>query len=251
MKTYTHTMRIVITLLLALSVSPLLSCKLPWDMDSDEEVTENGEKNGEQNGDPNGTDGDSTGTSIGPADPPYTSTVTYPSGLMLDHLVQDAVLTQTFPEPSANPWGSPKAVHFERVGYFIEVDNVDGEQRVSENFKLKEYTNPPKNHGDPKAYIDAQIVGHVQEIRTGLNRPLIVNSSFRSPEYNAAIGGAYYSRHQYGDAIDIDVDQSKPNYEALAQEIYNMAELVGVDFIEPLSWTSSHWVHVDDRGFNP
>jgi hypothetical protein len=37
----------------------------------------------------------------------------------------------------------------------------------------------------------------------------------------------------------------------MAQEIYNMAELVGVDFIEPLSDTRYSWVHVDDRGFKP
>ena len=236
--------RMISILLLALLVGLVVYCELPTD--GDEPSDENG------NGDSNGTaNGDTSGTGIGPADPPYTSTVTYPSGLKLDNLVQDAAVTQTFPDPNGNPWGSPKAVHYQRVGYFIEVNKVDGEQKISDNFKLKEYTDPPKNHGDSKAYVDAQVVGHVQEIRTGVNRPLTVNSSFRGPEYNASIGAAHYSRHQYGDAIDIDVDQTKANYKDLAQEIYNMSELVGVDFIEPLSDTNYSWVHVDDRGFKP
>lgn len=244
MKAYTDIMRMVFTLMLALLTGLVLSCEFPTDGDEP--------SNGDGNGDANGpADGDTTGVVIGPADPPYTSTVIYPSGLKLDNLAQDAAITQAFPDPNSNPWGSPKAVHYQRVGYFIEVSKVDGEQRVSDNFKLKEYTDPPKNHGDLKAYIDAQVVGHVQEVRTGVNRPLTVNSSFRGPEYNASIGGATYSRHQYGDAIDIDVDQTKANYQDMAQEIYNMAELVGVDFIEPLSDTRYSWVHVDDRGFKP
>jgi hypothetical protein len=197
------------------------------------------------------TNGGSNAVSIGPADPPYASWVVYPSGLKLDNLVQDPALTQTFPDPDSNPWGMPKAVHYQRVGYFIDIDAVDCERRVSENFRLREYTDPPRDHGDPEAYVDAQIVDHVQQIRTGVNRPLLVNSSFRGPEYNAAIAGAPYSRHQYGDAIDIDVDQSLANHTALAQELYNMAELVGVDYIEPLPDTQYSWVHVDDRGFRP
>lgn len=234
METCTHLREGRIQLAIALVLALLAGCEPPTS--PKEEPTDGHNPNG---------------LLIGPADPPYASTVTFPSGLKLDNLVQDPVLTQAFPDPAANPWGAVRTAHYERVGYFIVLAAADGDRNVSENFKLREYTDPARTHGDTKAYIDAQVVDHVQEIRTGLNRPLVVSSSFRGPQYNASIGGAPYSRHQYGDAVDIDVDQSLPDHRARAQEIFNMAELVGVDFIEPLSDTRYSWVHVDDRGFKP
>jgi hypothetical protein len=97
----------------------------------------------------------------------------------------------------------------------------------------------------------------VQQIRSGLGRPLIISSSFRSPEHNRDVGGASFSRHLYGDAVDIDVDQSSSNANLRGQEIFNEALDAGVDFVLPLEETSVtvggasrvSWVHLDDRGF--
>jgi len=43
-----------------------------------------------------------------------------------------------------------------------------------------------------------------EPLRAGLgNKPIMISSFFRCPELNAAIGGAKYSQHMYGTAIDL------------------------------------------------
>ncbi len=57
--------------------------------------------------------------------------------------------------------------------------------------------------------------------------------------------------------MDIDIDQTLSDANRLAQEVFNEALDVGVDFVLPLSETSVSvggdsrvsWVHMDDRGF--
>jgi hypothetical protein len=193
---------------------------------------------------------------IGPTDPPYLPAVAFPSGLRLD-LVTDAVITNTYPAPEGNPFGTTRARHYERVLYFIDLSSAPLSERVSENFRLSEYVNPVVQRGGQRAYIDAQVAEHLQQIRSGLGRALIVNSGFRDPEHNRDVGGATFSRHIYGDGVDADVDQTRSDANTRAQEIFNEARDVGVDFVLPLTETSVmvngqsrvSWVHIDDRGF--
>lgn len=193
---------------------------------------------------------------IGPANPPYFSQVVFENGLRLN-LVGDADLRNTYPSPQNNPFGSSHVPYYERVGYFIDLTQAPVSARVSENFVLAEFVNPTLQRGGTRAYVDAQIAHHVQLIRSGLGRALILSSSFRAPEHNRSVGGATYSRHIYGDGVDVDVDQSRSDANIRAQEIYNEALDVGVDFVLPLIETSvtvngevrASWVHIDDRGF--
>ena len=192
----------------------------------------------------------------GATDPPYTSSATYPSGLRIS-LTRDAVLTGGYPAPEQNPFGGVQQRHYARVGYFIDLPRAPLSQLLATHFRLSEFVNSVRQRGESRAYVDPQIVHHVQEIRSGLGRPLILNSGFRSPEHNRAVGGATFSRHIYGDALDIDVDQSRPDANQRAQEIFNEAQDVKVDFVLPLTETSVtvggaervSWVHIDDRGF--
>jgi len=56
----------------------------------------------------------------------------------------------------------------------------------------------------------------IQEIRSALKKPVIVNSGYRSPGYNTGIhGSAKWSRHMYGDAIDFYVKGE--SFDSLAQ----------------------------------
>ena len=200
---------------------------------------------------------DSSGTGeqlvIGPADPPYGPEVTFPSGLHLGGLVEDPELTGTYPDPGSGrfPFGGSRRRHYEPVGYFIDIpalSSTDRQKLVSENFKLSEYVRLPERNQDPHAYIDAQIAFHAQELRYAWGGPLILTSTYRSPRYNYAIGGAAYSRHMYGDAVDIRATST-----SMAQDLYNLAKFLEVSYLEPADLTivgrSTPWIHIDDRGW--
>jgi len=53
--------------------------------------------------------------------------------------------------------------------------------------------------------INYRAMNMLQEMRTLLDRPFIVNSAYRSPEYNAFVGGAPRSKHMEGIAFDISM----------------------------------------------
>lgn len=193
---------------------------------------------------------------IGPLNPPYLPQVVFASGLRLD-LVTNGELSNTYPTPMSNPFGASHVPYYERVAYFINLDQVSVSERLSENFRLSEFVNPTLQRGGTHAYVDAEIAQHVQLVRSGLGRALLLSSAFRSPEHNRSVGGATFSRHIYGDAVDVDVDQSRSDANVRAQEIFNEALDVGVNFVLPISETSvtvngvqrASWVHMDDRGF--
>ncbi len=190
------------------------------------------------------------------SDPPYSERVVFPSGLRLT-LVQDGGLAATYPAPGGNPFGGARQKHYARVLYFIDLPRVSLSGQVTPNFRLSEYVASARQRGAIRAYVDPQVANHVQQIRSGLGRALTLNSGFRTPEHNRAVGGATYSRHIYGDGVDIDVDQNRSDASVQAQEIFNEARDVGVDFVLPLAETSVpvggeqrvSWVHLDDRGF--
>lgn len=195
-------------------------------------------------------------TNPAPSDPPYGEVVVFPSGLRLS-LVEDPTLSSTYPNPAENPFGGSRTKHYVAVGHFIPLDEAPLQAPVSPNFRLSEYVHATVQRGAVRAYVDPQIVSHVQQIRSGLGRALTLSSAFRSPEHNRDVGGSTFSRHLYGDAVDVDVDQNRGDANARGQEIFNEALDVGINFALPLLETSVvvdgdtrvSWVHLDDRGF--
>lgn len=57
--------------------------------------------------------------------------------------------------------------------------------------------------GDGMILIDRAAMDSLQRLRTLIGRPLIINSGYRSPEYNKKVGGAPKSQHVLGKAFDI------------------------------------------------
>lgn len=74
---------------------------------------------------------------------------------------------------------------------------------------------------------------------------ITINSAYRSPARNAAVGGAQWSRHMHGDAADIrNVSRTKNEYDSLSEA----ARTANADYIEP--WTGpgrDGCVHADWR----
>jgi len=141
----------------------------------------------------------------------------YPSGNVFG-LVRRESQTQKYPVTS-DPWYQPPQ-------HFLEFDLPDSENsgiplsvKLAENFTAAEFfwssrahawaysgtdDNPVVEDSDwGFGFIHPRTVEHLQNIRIAYGSPLSINSSFRTIERNAQIGGATYSRHTHGDAVDI------------------------------------------------
>jgi len=105
------------------------------------------------------------------------------------------------------------------------------------HFKPKEFA--CKHCGEIR--VDIQLLEKLEQLRTAIgNRPIIINSGYRCPTHNKAVGGAKNSQHMYGKAADIRVkDMSPRTLEKFADTVfYNGGVGMGGQNI----------VHVDTRG---
>ncbi|MFR0769847.1 MAG: D-Ala-D-Ala carboxypeptidase family metallohydrolase [Dysosmobacter sp.] len=50
----------------------------------------------------------------------------------------------------------------------------------------------------------------LQSIRSHFAAPVVIHSAYRTPQYNAKVGGAAHSQHCYGTAADISVRGQTP-----------------------------------------
>ena len=116
---------------------------------------------------------------------------------------------------------------------------------LSKNFTLAEFAS---HDGAP---VPADVLTNLQELaknlqvlRDYLNTPLKINSGYRSPAHNKAIGGAQFSQHMLGKAADISCNKYTPGQVAAAIE-HLIAEgklsQGGVGIY-------NSWVHYDFRG---
>jgi N-acetylmuramoyl-L-alanine amidase len=87
----------------------------------------------------------------------------------------------------------------------------------------------------------------VDELRESYGRPCRILSSYRSPAYNKAVGGAPLSQHKEFSALDIAFDGVSPQrvYERLL-EWRQQGKFSGGLGLYP----SSGFVHIDTRGRN-
>lgn len=55
-----------------------------------------------------------------------------------------------------------------------------------------------------------RLVMVLQSIRSHFAAPVVIHSAYRTPQYNAKVGGAAHSQHCYGTAADISVRGQTP-----------------------------------------
>ena len=103
---------------------------------------------------------------------------------------------------------------------FIEVTPENQDTYVSEHFRLRDFLTKDQHAVWPKYLVlDERLIDKLELVMTELSRSgvparhLQVMSGFRTPQYNekgvGAGGRASTSRHQYGDAADVFVDNDR------------------------------------------
>ena len=84
--------------------------------------------------------------------------------------------------------------------HLLDLDQIDPLLYVSKNFQIGEFLVRFKGQYGILAPI---LIEKLQLLRDALQAPIHINSGYRSPTYNKSVGGANYSRHMYGDAVDM------------------------------------------------
>ena len=112
----------------------------------------------------------------------------------------------------------------------------DGGKALSANFKVREFA---CKDGSDVVFISEGLVQVLQAIRLHFNKPVTINSGYRTPAYNKKVGGETYSQHLYGTAADIVVKGVEPrDVAAYAETILPNTGGIGI---------YSNFVHVDVR----
>ena len=107
-------------------------------------------------------------------------------------------------------------------------------QRLTPDFYIGEYM---CRDGSTMILIDKRLSEGLQGMRDYLRRPILIISAFRTPEHNAAVGGAEHSEHMTGKAADIHITGMT------GQQIADTARRFGFTGIG----IASTWAHVDVR----
>ncbi|MFR9539169.1 MAG: D-Ala-D-Ala carboxypeptidase family metallohydrolase [Rikenellaceae bacterium] len=76
-------------------------------------------------------------------------------------------------------------------------------------------------------------------IRARFGAPITINSGYRSPALNAAVGGAATSQHIKGEAVDITAGSRGSN-----RDLFELLLNSGLEFDQLIDESDYSWVHV-------
>lgn len=114
----------------------------------------------------------------------------------------------------------------------------DGGKKLSTNFTVKEFA---CKDGSDAVLVAPRLVMVLQSIRSHFGTAVTINSGYRTPQYNAKVGGVAHSQHCYGTAADITVrGQTPAEVAAYARELMPDWGGVGV-------YSQKGFTHIDVR----
>ena len=90
--------------------------------------------------------------------------------------------------------------------------------------------------------LKALIENVLDPLREEYGKPIIVNSGFRSPALNKAVGGSASSDHMQGRAADITGGSPAEN-----KKLFNLVQSLGLPFDQLIDEKNFAWVHVSYR----
>ena len=85
--------------------------------------------------------------------------------------------------------------------------------QLAKNFKMSEFE---CHDGTHEVMIEMKLVEALQRLRDTLGVPLTIESAYRNPVHNMAVGGSPNSRHMLGQAADIKCRSFNPKQVAAA-----------------------------------
>lgn len=116
--------------------------------------------------------------------------------------------------------------------YLPELNNLN--KMVYKYFKLTEKTGTRGNH--TVAELKPELVAKLDLIRGDAGIPFIIESGFRTPEENKAVGGATNSAHLKGEAVDIRCLTSENRYKIITSALKHGINRIGI---------GSNYLHLD------
>jgi len=117
--------------------------------------------------------------------------------------------------------------------------SINTQKQLAPNFKLCEFLHGNDPLPSRSVIHNLTLLAHrLQGIRDLLGRPILINSGYRTPEHNRAVGGAKNSYHLKGMAADIII----PGIPALEVQRHLSNWSGGMGCYE-------HFTHLDIRPF--
>ena len=98
-----------------------------------------------------------------------------------------------------------------------EINNI----KLTPHFRLGEFACRCCQH----VYIDGRVPSLLEGLRALVGQPIYINSAFRCPSHNRAVGGAKASQHLEGTAVDIRCPGLRP------EELAPLARKIGFNGI--------------------
>ena len=115
---------------------------------------------------------------------------------------------------------------------------------ASDTAERKKIDNTP--NADARLRMQRLIEQLLDPIRAAWGGPISVNSGYRSPALNKAVGGVSNSQHMKGEAADITVGSAGDN-KRLFDKIVELQKAGKIAFDQLIDESNYDWVHVSYR----
>lgn len=132
------------------------------------------------------------------------------------------------------------------------ITSVSSDMQLSEHFNLKEFTKsetairkridntPNTQHANNLKLVCEKIL---EPVRKHFGKPVRINSGYRGPALNAAVGGSNKSQHCNGEAVDFEIDGlANPQLAKWVSENCDFDQII-LEFYDPKEGPNSGWVH--------
>jgi putative chitinase len=132
------------------------------------------------------------------------------------------------------------------------LSSVSPEMQLSEHFNLKEFTKsetairkridntPNLEHANNLKVVCENIL---EPVRKHFGKPVRINSGYRGPALNKAVGGSAKSQHCNGEAVDFEIDGlPNPDLAKWVAENCDFDQII-LEFYDPKEGPNSGWVH--------